>query len=69
MALKLPYHPSDHLEPRTGMWPIDVETVGETDAFKSHGGERCGNVGTMIPAGTVERGERKRTVDEVSKAD
>ena len=36
---------------------------------KSHGGERCGNVGTMIPAGTVERGERKRTVDEVSKAD
>ena len=31
---------------------------------KSHGGERCGNVGTMI-----ERGERKRTVDEVSKAD
>ena len=36
---------------------------------KSHGGERCGNVGTMIPAGTVERGERKRTVDEVSKSD
>ena len=35
---------------------------------KSHGGERCGNVGTMIPAGTVERGERKRTVDEVSKS-
>jgi hypothetical protein len=23
--------------------------------------QRCGNVGTMIPAGTVERGERKRT--------
>jgi hypothetical protein len=23
----------------------------------------------MIPAGTVERGERKRTADEVSKAD
>jgi hypothetical protein len=23
----------------------------------------------VIPAGTVERGERKRTVDEVSKAD
>src|ERR1700681_587531 len=36
---------------------------------KSHGGERCGNAGTMIPAGTVERGERKRTVGEVSKAD
>jgi hypothetical protein len=36
---------------------------------KSNGGERCGNVGTMIPADTVERGERKRTVDEVSKAD
>jgi hypothetical protein len=36
---------------------------------KSHGGERCGKVGTMIPAGKVERGERKRTVDEVSKAD
>src|SRR6202048_2172154 len=36
---------------------------------KSHGGERGGNAGTMIPAGTVERGERKRTVSEVSKAD
>ena len=36
---------------------------------KSHGGERCGNVGTVILAGTVERGERKRTVAEVSKAD
>ncbi len=36
---------------------------------KSNGGERCGNVGAMIPAGMVERGERKRTVDEVSKAD
>ena len=29
---------------------------------KSHGGERRGNAGTMIPAGMVERGERKRTV-------
>jgi len=36
---------------------------------KSDGGERCGKVGTKIPAGKVERGERKRTVDEVSKAD
>jgi hypothetical protein len=36
---------------------------------KSHGGERCGNVGTMIPAGTVERGERKRTASEASKSD
>jgi len=36
---------------------------------KSDGGERCGNVGTKIPAGKVERGERKQTVDEVSKAD
>ena len=36
---------------------------------KSHGGERCGNAGTMIPAGKVERGECKQTVDEVSKAD
>jgi hypothetical protein len=25
---------------------------------KSDGGERCGNVGAMIPAGKVERGER-----------
>jgi hypothetical protein len=32
--------------------------------FKSHSGERCGNVET-IPAGTVERGERKRTVDDL----
>jgi hypothetical protein len=36
---------------------------------KSHGRERRGNVGTMIPAGTVERGERKRTAAEASKAD
>jgi len=27
------------------------------------------NVGTMILAGTVERGERKRTASEASKAD
>ena len=38
-------------------------------AVKSRGGERHGNVGTMIPAGTVERGERKRTAAEASKAD
>ena len=38
-------------------------------AVKSRGGERCGNAGTMISAGTVERGERKRTVSEVSKGD
>src|ERR1700680_4958344 len=36
---------------------------------KSHGSERYGNVGTMIPAGMVERGERKRTASEASKAD
>ena len=36
---------------------------------KSHGGERCGKVGTMIPAGKVERGERKQTASEASKAD
>ena len=36
---------------------------------KSDGGERCGKVGAKIPAGKVERGERKRIVDEVSKAD
>jgi hypothetical protein len=38
-------------------------------AVKSRGGERCGNVGTMIPAGAVERGERKQTASEASKAD
>ena len=37
-------------------------------AVKSHDGERYGNVGMMIPAGMIERGERKRTVSEVSKA-
>jgi hypothetical protein len=36
-------------------------------AVKSRGGERCGKVGTMIPAGMVERGERKRTAAEASK--
>jgi hypothetical protein len=35
---------------------------------KSNGGERCGSR-DMIPAGTVERGERKQTADEVSKRD
>ena len=38
-------------------------------AVKSRGGERRGNVGTMIPAGKVERGERKQTASEASKAD
>jgi len=38
-------------------------------AVKSRGGERRGNVGTMIPAGEVERGERKQTASEASKAD
>jgi hypothetical protein len=33
-------------------------------AVKSRGGERCGKVGTMIPAGMVERGERKQTAAE-----
>jgi hypothetical protein len=32
---------------------------------KSRGGERCGKVGTMIPAGMVERGERKRAAVSV----
>src|SRR5262249_18013956 len=35
---------------------------------KSHGRERRGNVGTMISAGMIERGERKRTASEASKA-
>jgi hypothetical protein len=35
---------------------------------KSRGGERRGNAGTMIPAGKVERGERKQTASEASKA-
>jgi len=38
-------------------------------AVKSRGGERRGNAGTMIPAGMVERGERKQTASEASKAD
>jgi hypothetical protein len=36
---------------------------------KSDGGERCSQRRDKISAGEVERGERKRTVDEVSKAD
>jgi hypothetical protein len=36
---------------------------------KRHGRERRGNAGTMIPAGTIERGERKRTALKASKAD
>src|ERR1700704_2262321 len=38
-------------------------------AVKSRGGERRGKFGTMIPAGKVERGERKQTASEASKAD
>jgi hypothetical protein len=34
-------------------------------AVKILGGERYGKVGTMIPAGMVERGRRKRTLAEV----
>jgi hypothetical protein len=41
----------------------------QTAAVKRRGGERCGNVGTMIPAGKVERGERQQTGSEVSKED
>jgi len=36
---------------------------------KSDGGERCSQRRENIPAGEVERGERKRTADELSKAD
>jgi len=36
---------------------------------KSQGRERRGNVGPMSPAGMVERGERKRTASEASKAE
>src|SRR5262249_17325257 len=36
---------------------------------KNDGGERCRKVGTMIPAGKVERGERKQAASEASKAD
>ena len=55
--------------------PFEVRRSGadlkppQAAVVKSDGGERCGKVGTTIPAGKVERGERKRTVDEVSKAD
>src|SRR5882724_4323988 len=38
-------------------------------AVKSRGGERRGNAWTMIQAGMVERGERKQTASEASKAD
>jgi hypothetical protein len=43
--------------------PLQVAVV------KSDGGERCRKVGTMISAGKVERGERKQTASEASKAD
>ena len=33
LALKLPYHAGDHLEPQAGMRLIDVEAVGEADAL------------------------------------
>src|SRR5262245_32984832 len=35
-------------------------------AVKSRGGERRGNARTMIPAGKIERGERKQTASEAS---
>src|SRR5215470_2451259 len=38
-------------------------------AVKSRGGKRRGNARTMIPAGKIERGERKQTASEASKAD
>jgi hypothetical protein len=59
---------------RTGMGLVSrvspVQTALRTQAavVKSNGGERCGKVGTRFRQ-EVERGERKRTVAEVSKAD
>src|SRR6202162_30726 len=44
-------------------------TRPQAAVVKSDGGERCGNVGTMISAGKIERGERKQTASEASKAD
>ena len=40
----------------------------QASVVKSDGGERCRNVGTRILAGKIERGERKRTAVDVSKA-
>jgi len=47
----------------TGLKPLQAAVV------KSDGGERCSQRRENIPAGEVERGERKRTADELSKAD
>jgi len=38
----------------------------QTAIAKSNGGERCRKA-DQIPAGTIERGEREQTADEVSK--
>jgi hypothetical protein len=50
------------------MWGADLKPL-QAAVGKSDGGERCGIIGDMIPAGMVERGERKRTAAEASKAD
>jgi hypothetical protein len=47
----------------SGLKPLQAAVV------KSDGGERCSQRREDIPAGEVERGERKRTADELSKAD
>ena len=47
----------------SGLKPLQAAVV------KSDGSERCSQRHEDIPAGEVERGERKRTARELSKAD
>ena len=51
-----------------GATNVPVEVAADAAARKLLA-EVARSAGTMIPAGMVERGERKQTVDEVSKAD
>jgi hypothetical protein len=51
------------LDSPTGLKPLQAAVV------KSDGGKRCSQRRANIPAGEVERGERKQTADELSKAD
>ena len=68
-----PVHTAQRNCTRDGGWPFGFgDQVADPKPLqaavvKSAGGERCRKVGTMIPAGKVERGERKQTASEASK--
>ena len=55
------------LVPRSRLAGAGFKTP-QAAVVKSHGGERLGKVTAVTVAGVAQRDERKRTIDEASKA-